>query len=230
MQEVFESLQSLQQSLPYILGGCVITIGSVSTALALGLVLGVPMAIGQVYGATLLRFIIGIYVWFFRGTPILVLLFLLYFGLFWPVFELSAFPSACIVLGLTSAAYQSQIFRGAIESLPHGQLKAAKALGMSELGGISWIIMPQAIRLALPGWSNEFSILLKDSALIYLLGASDIMARIHHVADRTTMHFTYSILAGVLYFIITLLGLKLLRRLELKIRIPGYHGAWGEKC
>lgn len=221
MQEVFASLQ---QSLPYILGGCIITIGSVATALALGLVLGVPMAIGQVYGSALPRFIIGIYVWFFRGTPILVLLFLLYFGLFWPLLKLSAFPSACIVLGLTSAAYQSQIFRGAIEALPHGQLKAARALGMSDFCGISWIIMPQAIRLALPGWSNEFSILLKDSALIYLLGASDIMARIHHVADRTAMHFTYSILAGVLYFIITLLGLKLLRKLELKIAIPGYQG------
>jgi polar amino acid transport system permease protein len=227
MQEVFESLRL---SLPYILGGCVITIGSVALALALGLLLGVPMAVGQVYGPPLLRFVIGIYVWFFRGTPILVLLFLFYFGLFWPVFELSAFPSACIVLGLTSASYQSQIFRGAVEALPHGQMKAARALGMSELGGISWIIMPQAMRLALPGWSNEFSILLKDSALIYLLGASDIMARVHHVADRTAMHFTYSILAGVLYFIVTLLGLKLLRRLELKISIPGYQGNWSEKC
>jgi polar amino acid transport system permease protein len=219
MQELVETLS---QSLPYILGGSVITIGAVIIALTMGLVLGIPLAIGQVYGSAFYRFIIGAYVWFFRGTPILVLLFLLYFGWLWPVFGLSAFPSACIVLGLTSAAYQSQIFRGAISSLPQGQFKAAKALGMSNICGISWIIMPQAIRLALPGWSNEFSILLKDSALIYLLGVSDIMARIHHVADRTTMHFTYSILAGVLYLIITLVGLKLLRRLELKIKIPGY--------
>lgn len=219
MQEVFAVLY---ESLPYILGGCIVTVGSVVLALALGLVLGMPMAVGQVYGGRLPRFFIGVYVWFFRGTPILVLLFLLYFGLFWPVFGLSAFTSSCIVLGLTSASYQSQIFRGAIESIPQGQLKAARALGMSDLGGITFVVMPQAARLAIPGWSNEFSILLKDSALIYLLGASDIMARIHQVADRTTMHFTFSIVAGVLYFLITLAGLKLLRGLERKIYIPGY--------
>ena len=219
MQEV---LSTLYTSLPYILGGCVVTVGSVTLALALGLVLGVPMAVGQVYGNRPVRFIIGAYVWFFRGTPILVLLFLLYFGIFWPVFQLSAFISSCIVLGLTSAAYQSQIFRGAIESIPSGQLKAARALGMYDSGGITFIVLPQAIRLALPGWSNEFSILLKDSALIYLLGASDIMARIHQMADSTQMHFTFSVLAGVLYFIITMIGLRLLKRFERKIYIPGY--------
>ena len=222
MQEV---LSTLYISLPYILGGCIVTVGSVTLALALGLVLGVPMAVGQVYGNRPVRFLIGVYVWFFRGTPILVLLFLLYFGIFWPVFQLSAFISSCIVLGLTSAAYQSQIFRGAIESIPSGQLKAARALGMYDSSGISFIILPQAIRLALPGWSNEFSILLKDSALIYLLGASDIMARIHQMADSTQMHFTFSIVAGVLYFLITMVGLRLLKRFERKIYIPGYqHG------
>lgn len=219
MQEVINTLAG---SMPYILGGVAVTIAVVSLSLALGLVMGVPMALLQVYGPRGLRFSVSVYVWFFRGIPILVLLFMLYFGIFWPVFGMSAFSSSCIILGMTSAAYQSQIFRGAVESIPQGQLKAAKALGMSTLKGISFIVMPQAMRLALPGWSNEFSILLKDSALIYLLGAADLMARITQAADHTFMQFTYSILAGVLYLIITVAGLSLLRRLESRLAVPGF--------
>ncbi|MDR1125290.1 MAG: amino acid ABC transporter permease, partial [Deltaproteobacteria bacterium] len=210
-------------SLPYILGGVLVTIAVVTLSLALGLALGVPLALLQVYGPAGPRFCVSLYVWFFRGIPILVLLFMLYFGIFWPVFGMSAFSSSCIILGMTSAAYQSQIFRGAVEALPHGQLRAARALGMGGLQGICFIVMPQALRLALPGWSNEFSILLKDSALIYLLGAADLMARITQVADRTFMQFTYSILAGALYLIITVAGLKLLRRLESRLAVPGFH-------
>ncbi|MDR2892058.1 MAG: amino acid ABC transporter permease [Deltaproteobacteria bacterium] len=222
MQEV---IFTIYESLPYILGGCLVTLACVSVALLIGLTLGVPLAVGQVYGAAPLRFFISTYVWFFRGCPLLVQLYIFFYGIFWPLFELSALASSCIVLGLTSAAYQSQIFRGAIEAIPQGQLKAARALGLRDSNGIGFIVLPQAMRLAIPGWSNEFSILLKDSALIYLLGASDTMARIHQMATTTNMHFAFSLLAGVIYFVITLVGLKLLRGLEQKIHIPGYQKA-----
>ena len=84
------------------------------------------------------------------------------------------------------------------------------------------IILPQALRLSIPGWANEFSILLKDSAVCYLLGTMEIMARVNAVAQRTHEHLAFFALAGVIYFVLTLIVLKLLRRLENKVQIPGY--------
>lgn len=221
---MLEHLTNVASELPYILEGAFVTLIVVVGALSMGFILGIPLSLLHVYGSKPVRWAVGIYVWFFRGTPILVLLYLFYFGLFIALgLDVSALTSSCIVLGLTSAAYQSQIFRGAIESLPTGQLKAARALGMSDLTGIRSIILPQALRLALPGWSNEFSIILKDSALVYVIGVPEIMQRSHLVASRTYSHFTYYILAGIIFFVITVAGLRLLRALEKKARLPGYN-------
>ncbi len=172
------SIEAILDALPYLLQGSLVTIGVVLGAMGLGLLIGVILALGQVYGPRILRVPIGLYIWFFRGVPLLVLLFLFYFGLFSMIgINLSAFAVAAIVLGLISGAYQSQIFRGAILSLPEGQLKAARALGMNDLRAIVSIILPQALRLSVPGWSNEYSIVLKDSAVAYALGVAEVMAR-----------------------------------------------------
>ncbi len=218
-----ELLSTILGALPYLLGGCATTVLIVGCALALGLALGVPLSVGQVYGPAPVRLAVRFYVWFFRGTPILVLLFLFYYGV--PQLtgvDVSAFASACLVLGATSAAYQSQIFRGAILSLPTGQLKAARALGMRDGGAIVHVILPQALRLSIPGWTNEYSILLKDSAVAFILGTQEIMARTHFVASRTYEHLAFYSLAGLLYFLITLAGIRALRRLEKSVHIPGY--------
>ncbi len=216
------SLLVVLNSLPAILPGIVVTIGNVAIALGLGLLLGLPFSIGQVYGPKWLRRLVGLYVWFFRGVPILVLLFLFY-GLFISLGLTSEpFVIASVVLGCTSAAYQSQIFRGAIISLPDGQLKAARALGMSDAQGIWHIILPQAMRLSLPGWANEFSILLKDSAICFVLGTQDIMAKTSFAAARTHEHLALYAAAGLIYLLLTLLVLKLLRRLEKSLSVPGY--------
>jgi polar amino acid transport system permease protein len=218
-----EGLNAVINAFPYMLQGSLVTIGVVIGAMGLGLLVGIPLAVGQVYGAPLLRTIIGLYVWFFRGVPLLVLLFLFYFGLFTALhINLSAFTVATIVIGLISAAYQSQIFRGAISSLPEGQLKAARALGMSETKAIIFIILPQALRLSIPAWSNEYSIVLKDSAVTYALGVAEIMARTHFVATRTYQHLPLYLAAGLIYMILTYVGVKLLRTLEERVRIRGY--------
>ncbi len=218
-----EGLTAVINAFPYMLGGSLMTISVVLAAMALGFVLGVPLAIGQVYGNPLVRRLTDAYVWFFRGVPLLVLLFLFYFGLFSILnINLSAFTVAVIVLGLISAAYQSQIFRGAILSLPVGQFRAARALGMSDTQAIRHIILPQALRLSIPGWSNEYSIILKDSAVTYALGVPEIMARTHFVATRTFQHMPLYILAGLIYLVLTYLGTKGLRMLEEKVRIHGY--------
>lgn len=217
-----KAFRAIIDSLPYMLGGVWVTVGLIVGALAVGFALGVPLAVFQVYGRTLARRLVGLYVWFFRGVPILVLIFLFYFGILPHLGLDSAFWAGIVVLGLTSAAYQSQIFRGAIQSLPAGQLKAARALGMRDRQAIVGIILPQALRLSIPGWSNEFSILLKDSALVMAISVQEIMARTRSVAGRTHEPVAMALFAGVLFFILTWIGLRLLRGLERRVRIKGY--------
>jgi polar amino acid transport system permease protein len=217
------SLTAIKEALPYILRGTLVTAAVVLGAMGLGLAAGIPMAVGQVYGQSWIKRGIALYVWLFRGIPVLVLLFLFYFGLFNLLgLNLSALSASTIVLGMVSAAYQSQIFRGAIQSLPQGQLKGARALGMSDLTAITAIILPQALRLSIPGWSNEYAIILKDSALAFVLGTAEIMARTHFVASRTYQHLPLYLTAGAIYFVLTWIGVKALRMLEKKVRIPGY--------
>lgn len=218
-------------ALPYMLSGIWITAALIVCAMGLGFCLGVPLAVAGVYGPLPLRRAVGGYVWLFRGVPILVQLYLFYFGILnylstLPALEFlplgSAFLAAVLVLGLTSGAYQSQIFRGAILALPKGQLKAAKALGMTNGAAIRSIVLPQALRLAIPAWSNEFSILLKDSALAYVIGVAELMSRTRSVAAHTHQPLPLALFAGILFYVLTWLGVKALNYLEAKVRIPGY--------
>lgn len=216
-------LSTIAEAFPYILQGTLVTIVLVLGALALGFCLGLPLAVIQAYGPRLAARLVGVYVWFFRGVPILLLLFLFYYGVFNVLgLDVGTIGASCVVLGLASAAYQSQIFRGSLQALPQGQMRAAKALGMTTFQAIRSVTLPQALRLSIPGWSNEYSILLKDSAMCFALGTPEIMARTHFVASRTYEHLPLYITAGLIYFLITTAGLALLRRLERKVRIPGY--------
>ncbi|MFA5904698.1 MAG: amino acid ABC transporter permease [Desulfobacula sp.] len=218
-----ESLSIIKGALPYLLSGSLITAVIVTGAMAVGLILGLSMAVGQVYGTPILKRVIGLYVWFFQGVPILVLLFLFYFGLFNYIgLNLSAVAAVTVVLGMTTAAYQANIFRGAILALPQGQFRAASTLGMSDAQAILTIILPQALRLSIPAWSNEFSIVLKDSALAFVLGAPEIMARAKFVASRTYQHLPIYVIAGLIYFLLTWAGVRALAKLEKTVRIPGY--------
>ncbi|MEA1963754.1 MAG: amino acid ABC transporter permease [Candidatus Aerophobetes bacterium] len=222
---MMEDVAMLYQALPYLLKGSIVTIELVAGALGVGLVMGIPMAVGQVYGSKPVSKIISFYVWFFRGLPVLVLLFIFYFGLF-PLLnlDLSAFTAAVLVLGLRSAAYQSQIFRGSIQSLGSGQMLAARSIGMSRFKAISHIILPQALRISIPGWSNEYSIILKDSAITYALGVMEILTRGHFIATRTYKPMPVFLTCAVIFLILTYGGVKFLELLEKKVRIPGYGG------
>ena len=220
---MLESILVVKEALPYILQGALVTVGIVLGAMGIGLALGMPVAVIQVYAPGWLRLLASAYVWFFRGIPVLVLLLLFYFGLFSLIgLNISAFLAAVIVLGLRGVAYQSQIFRGAILSLPQGQIKAARALGMSDIQAIQGIILPQALRLSIPGWSNEYSIVLKDSAIAFVLGTSEIMSRTHFVASRTYEHLPLYLAAGAVFFILTTVGVRSLRALEKRVSLPGY--------
>ena len=218
-----ENLAVIYQSFPFLINGVMITLGLVTGALGLGFVMGIPMAVGQVYGNKTVSGIISFYVWFFRGLPVLVLLFLFYFGLFSLLgFNLSAFTAAILVLGLRSAAYQSQIFRGSIQSLNEGQMLAARSIGMTKVEAIWHIILPQALRLSIPGWSNEYAILLKDSAVTYAIGVMEVLTRANFVATRTYRPMPIFLTCAVIFIVLTYGGVKLLDILETKVKIPGY--------
>ncbi|MFO7750105.1 MAG: amino acid ABC transporter permease [Desulfobacteraceae bacterium] len=220
---MLEIFLTIKDALPFLVKGSLATVIIVIGAMGLGLVLGLCMAAGMVYGNRLFKTVCGLYIWFFQGVPALVLLFLFYFGLFnYLGFNFGAVTVATIVLGLITAAYQANIFRGAMLSVPQGQFRAANALGMSNVQVILFIILPQVLRVSIPAWSNEFSIVLKDSALAFVIGAPEIMARTQFVASRTYQHLPLYITAGLIYFLLTWTGLKGLRKLENRVRVPGY--------
>lgn len=217
-------LHTLIEWLPYLLSGVAVTFGLVFIGLVIGLILGMPMALGQVYGARLLRGAIGVYVWFFRGLPILMLLFLFYFGIFpgLGLYDVPAFAVGAIVLGLRGAAYQAEIFRGAIQSIGDGQMIAARSLGMSQWGAIQSVILPQSIRIALPGWSNEYPNMLTDSAVCYAIGVAELLTRASQIVAQTYVTIPIYLATAGVFILMTYGGTKALHMLEKRIAIPGF--------
>jgi polar amino acid transport system permease protein len=216
-------LSILTDWLPYLLQGVVLTLGLVIAALAIGLLLGLPMALGQIYGSKPVRYIIEVYVWFFRGLPLLVLLFLFYFGVF-PALGLDtpAFIIAIVVLGMRGAAYQSQIFRGAILSISEGQMTAARSLGMTRWQAIRTVILPQAMLIALPGWSNEYPTVLTDTSICYAIGVMELLTRTSQIVSQTYLTMPIYVACACVYIAMNYAGMKCLNMLENKVMVPGF--------
>ena len=218
-----EAVSAVLTSAPYLLEGMCVTLALVALALLIGFLCGIVLTIGQVYGPRYIKRLVDIYVWFFRGLPNIVLLFLFYFALF-PMtgFDVPAFAVAVVVLGLRSAAYQSQIFRGAIESIADGQMLAARSLGMTKWQSIRTVILPQALRLSLPGWSNEYPVLLTDSAVAYVIGVAELLTRTAQVISKTGEPMVLYLTCAVIFIILNYSGMMLIQRVEKKVRIPGF--------
>lgn len=202
-----------------------LTLGLLGT----GVLLGFPIAFAQVYGYRPLRWLCRGYEQLFRGIPALVLILLLHSGLARSFnILLPAFTSALIALGLRSSAYQSQIFRGAIQSVSQGQMMAARALGMSKIQAIRCIILPQAFRLSIPPWTNEYSSVLKDTSLASAIGVLEltkqgtlIFTRIQFVMGVKYI-LLILILVAFVYLVLTYVGNAALGFLENRMRIPGF--------
>ncbi|GAB7015683.1 amino acid ABC transporter permease [Methanogenium cariaci] len=208
---------------PYIIGGIFATLGLVGSALLLGVLFGLPMAVGQVYGKRPVRFFVGVFVWFFRGLPVLVLLFLFFFGIFPGLgLDVPAFVVGATVLGLRGAAYQSQIFRGAIQSVSEGQMIAARSLGMTKLQSIRHVILPQAVRVALPGWSNEYPNILTDSSICYAIGVMELMTRTSQAVSNTSVTMPLYLVCAGIFILLNFAGMRALHMIEKKIEIPGF--------
>ena len=203
----------------YIVQGTAITIGVTLVALPFGLILGLLMALVHTYGGTIFNRIAAAYSLLLRGVPPIVLLFILYFILSGSV-NLSPFWAGSLSLGVVSSAYQMEILRGALLAVGGGQMTAARAVGMSRLQAIQFIILPQALRLAIPPWSNEASIVLKDSSLVYALGVPEILRRAQQLSATTQQPFLAYGAAALIYFILVFAVNRGLDYLSERTKLP----------
>jgi len=212
--------------IPYMLGGVEYTLALVAGGLGIGFAIGLPIAISQVFGRKIVARPLDIYVWFFRSVPLLVLLFLFYWGFFQALglASVDTLYVSIIVLGLRSAAYQSQVFRGALLSVGEGQYVAARAIGMSKLKAIGHITLPQALWISLPGWSNEYASILKDSAICFALGVLEILTRARYVSIALNSALPPYFVAGVLFLVLTYSGTKILHIVYERTKIVGLIG------
>ncbi|WP_392486827.1 amino acid ABC transporter permease [Haloimpatiens sp. FM7315] len=200
----------------YILKGSIITFKLYFVTLVISIPLGILMAFLKMTKP--LKRILGIYTWFFRGTPLLLQLFFVYYGL--PVIgiRLSEFSAASITFILNYAAYFTEIMRGGIQSIDKGQYEAAKVLGMSYVDTMRRIIFPQAFRRVVPSICNEAINLVKDTALITVIGMPEILRNAKEIVTR---EFTVKpfFIAALIYLLITSLIVLVFRKIELKSNI-----------
>ena len=205
-----------------LLAGAAITVGLIINLLWIGLFLGLFLAILEVYGNNVISWFSTLIQKILRGVPPIVLLILGYFGIT-TLIELPSFWVAVIVLGIISASYQSQIFRGAIQAIETEQILAARSIGMGTLQAILYIIIPQAIRLAIGAWTNEFASASKTTSLAYSIGVLEILRRGRFIISYShgNAMLIYCTVA-VFYFIIIRAGNTILYRLENKLSIPGF--------
>ena len=208
--------------LPDLLDGTVITLQLTLIGLVMGLVLGLPTAVAKVYGGKFLKGLATAYIELFRGTPLLVQLFIIYYGLPDIGITFSRMNAAVLALGLNSGAYQAEYLRGAIQAIGSGQMRAARAIGMTRFQAIRFIILPQALRFVIPAWSNEPVSLLKVSAITFLIAVPDLMTEAKIAASQSFRTIETYIAAAILYLVIVLLLTLVLNYVEKKVRIPGF--------
>ena len=202
--------------------GAVVTVEVTSVSLLLGCVLGLLVGIGRLNPAR--RWIYGVctaYVAAIRGTPLLVQLFILFFGL--PQFGilLPAFVCGVIGLGIYSGAYVSEIVRGAIQSIDKGQMEAARSIGLSSGQAMRSVILPQAVVRMIPPLGNKFIALIKNSALVSLLTIHDLMHEGQKIISVSYRSLEVYLVIAVMYFVLTGLTTLALRKIETRLR------AWG---
>ena len=211
----------LAPSIPFILEGVLVTLQYTFVSVCGGLVLGSLLALCKVSRSLPLRWFANGYTSIFRGTPLLLQLGLVYFAL--PSLTgltLTPFMAGILTFSLNSGAYISEILRAGIEGVDHGQGEAALSLSVSRFHAMRDIILPQAIRMQLPSLVNEIVDLLKESALVSVIGGTDLMRRANMVAAEKYLYFEPLVVAGLCYYILVLCLTSLAKALERKLATP----------
>ncbi|MFO7990309.1 MAG: amino acid ABC transporter permease [Thermodesulfobacteriota bacterium] len=204
--------------LKFLLPGLGVTISVTLIALCIGGCIGALMAVFRVYGNPVVKGLAVSYSVVIRAVPVVVIIFILFFVIS-AFIDLSPFMSGAIALGFASGAYQTEIFRGAILSIPRGQMTAARGIGMSRAKAIRCIIMPQAFRVAIPSLINEVTLVLKDSSLVFVIGVPELMRRAQYASASTMEPLLAFGTAACFYIALTLTLSKALEAVENRFAI-----------
>ncbi len=208
--------------LPPLLRGLKMSILLIVPSAILGIVIGVLAGVLRVYGGPILKPLVGLYVLIFRGFPLIVQLYIWYFGVPHLGLSLSPFVAAVTGFSLCSGAYQSEYIRGALQSIKQGQMQAASSLGFTKAQAVLFIILPQAIRRALPGCGNEFIYLIKYSSLAYFVTCLELTGEGKVVASVTFRYTEVFMAVGAIYLVLVSAATWILNRIEDQISVPGF--------
>ena len=202
------------QSLPFLWGGLLMTLQVSALVVVFSLVGGILLGVGIVYGPRWLYWPIRLYSDVFRGIPLLVLIFFIYYAL--PLFGINFtnFVSVVVALSTFETAHIIEVVRGALQSIPRGQNEAAKTIGLRFSQRLVYVIAPQAVRRFLPPWINAVVDTVKGSALVSLVGIVDLMLAIQQVIGRTYVPMPLYVLGALMYFVINYSLSSASRRLE----------------
>ncbi|MGE5572430.1 MAG: amino acid ABC transporter permease [Bacteroidota bacterium] len=188
---------------PILLRGAAMTMELTCLAVVLGTALGLPIALARLSRQPLLRGPASLYTWSVRGTPLLMQLFLIYYGLPQVGVTLDPFPAAAVGMTLNAAAYIAEILRGGILSIDRGQMEAARSLGMSYMQAMRWVILPQAVPRIIPPMGNEVIARLKDSSLVSTIAMVDLMRAAQQMIATTFRPLEIFFAAGLFYLAMT---------------------------
>ncbi|MBP0943667.1 ABC transporter permease [Pseudomonas alliivorans] len=219
--------------LPRLAQGATLTLELVAIAVIAGLILAIPLGIARASRHLPVRALPYAYIFFFRGTPLLVQLFLVYYGLaqfdavrqssLWPYLR-DPFWCAVITMTLHTAAYIAEILRGAIQAVPPGEVEAARALGMSKWKALFYIVLPRAARIGLPAYSNEVILMLKASALASTVTLLELTGMARTIIARTYMPVEIFFAAGMFYLVMAFVLVQGFRLLEKLLRVDASQG------
>ena len=201
-------------AIPFLLDGFVITLKVSALTVVISLIAGLILGIGLHYGPLPVQLLVRLFSDTIRGIPILVLIFFTYYGLPALGLNLDAFPAAVLALTLFKTAQVIENVRGALLSIPNGQMDAAKAIGLPFVRRLRYVIFPQAVRRFLPPWLNGVTDAVKGSALVSLLGVTDLMHSINQVIGRTYEPLPLYILGALIFFALNYSLSMISRRLE----------------
>jgi arginine/ornithine transport system permease protein len=211
------------ENLPLYFSGVLVTLKILLLALAFGLALAIPLGLMRVSKSPLVNFPAWLYTYVIRGTPMLVQLFLIYYGLaqfeavrdsfMWPYLSSATF-CAVLAFAINTSAYSAEILAGSLKSTPHGEIEAAKAMGMSRFKLYRRILLPSALRRALPQYSNEVIMMLHTTSLASIVTLIDITGAARTVSSRFYMPFEAFITAGLFYLCLTFILVRLFKLAE----------------
>jgi polar amino acid transport system permease protein len=217
---MFDDIVAFSPHLLFIIKGTFVTLEYSVVAVFLGMIIGTILAIFKVADNRILRIFAASYTSVFRGTPLLVQLSIIYFGLPGLLgIKLSVFASGVIAFSLNSGAYVSEVIRAGINAVDKGQAEAAKALGIPPILRMKDIILPQAIRNILPALVNELINLIKESALVSIIGGMDLMRRAQVVSAETYTYFAPMLTAAAVYYILVMIITSFAKLLEKRLAL-----------